>query len=199
MSIRFGTAVAIGALFCLGAEVLINVNRPLIADRWISQSIDIVEKDGKKYSVDATLEMDIFSRGFLTDMQLGYNDFAVRYQFDGEQKIVGKTMGYPELAYTPKEEGKIPSVKDGFCEVTAFRSAEYDGGLIVFTEKGCPNFEVSYMFDDKLQYTAYAGDRELRVTFERNTRLNPLAKMITVWNRNNYLNDPEAFVRNEPI
>lgn len=198
MSIKFSHALLVGAVVYLGTEVLISLNRPLIADRWVSESIVLIEK-GKKHEIDASMEMDVFTRGHLTDVQLERNDFGIRFQIDGKDKNVGRLMGYPALSYTPNTDG-VRRLYDGLCEVEQFkRLPGNDGGLAVFTEKGCPNFEIHHMVGDRIYYVSYKEDREMRVIFERNSRLNPLARMLTVWNRQSYLDNAEKFIRHEPI
>lgn len=198
MSIPFRTAFIIAFLIYLATEVLISFNRPLIADRWVSESIKITE-NGKHHTADATFEMDLFSKGFLTDIRFAEVGYGVRYQFDGNDKAIGQYMGFPASSYTDNEHG-IRLKEDGLCYIRTFRDRPgISGNIAIFTEDGCPNFESRHMMGDKLVFTAVKEGREMQAILKRDSRLNPLALFITKWNRHNYLGNAEEFMRNEPI
>lgn len=198
MSIKFSSALILGVSIYLGTEVLIGLNRPLIADRWVSESIKIND-NGKRYTPDATFEMDLFSKGWLTDVQFDRHGYAVRYQFDGEDKDIGKFMGFPEAAYTKNKYG-ARLLNDGLCEINTFRRRPGNNGdITIFSRDDCPAFEARHRVGDGLVYFTRNGNREMEVILKRKSRLNPLARFITNWNRHNYLGNAEEFMRKKPI
>lgn len=198
MSVKFSHALLLGAAVYFATEVIISLNRPLIADRWVSESIEI-KQNGKRKSVDAVMEMDIFSKGFLTDPQIGRNGYGSRFQFDGEHKDIARVFGFPEKSYSVDNK-KERLLNNGFCEIKSFeRRAGNWGEALVVTEKECPNFLIGNIVGDQLVYRTEKNGIEFKVVFDRDTRLNPLALAITRWNRHNYLPNAEKFMRERPI
>lgn len=198
MSVKFSHALLFGAAVCLATEVFVSLNRPLLADRWVSEKIQ-VKKDGKRHDVDANMEMDFFSKGFLTDPMFRSGGYAARFQFDGKDKEVGRVFGFPKESYE-REEGAIRVLGDGFCDIKTFRRVPGSADETVFyTQKGCPNFFIRHYPFDTVVYSTIKDEVEITVRLKRKTRLNPLALAITVWNRPSYLRNPEEFMKNEPI
>lgn len=196
-AMRFRTAAAICLVAYLGTEVLISYNRPLIADRWVSEKIEVRDK-GKIYLPDASMEMDVYSKGNLTDPQLNRAGYGVRFQIDGKDNNLGLLMGFPKENYTPHESG-IRFRDWGLCEIDGYKSMPGLEGNLYFKMKKCPNFTVYHGMGDDLVFESYNGDRRTRVYFKRKTRLNPLALWITKWNRAEYMRNAGKFMNERPI